>query len=232
MILVATDDPGVRGDPKLWGMSGVWWFYVGLMCFAAALGLTALIVGAVDSKPAPFVSGLVICALSLADLITWVPFVRPLVLDDLGLRIPRVRGSRTVPWKDISGVGLIYRRFPGTRAPSGWYLQIWTTSDERIQIKRFVVTTLRQPPPPAGKRPFITSAFPPERLAHEDTDELGASHPGRAAKVIYDRTVMTQGNDGPLVTRASQKSMTSQGPGGPTSWAWWSPDGSMGRIAR
>ena len=178
------------------------------------VGVCLLVAGVIQGDDALWIIGALITAATL-------PFValmgsaalRPMVLTDEFLQVPGAVRSRRIYLGDIAGVGLLYRE----GVPSGWFLEAWDFTGTTFEIDRMAIIT--------GHRD--------RKAPQEDAGELAHSRAGEAAKEIYERALARQGPEGPLAR---------QGPEGPlsvgaiqavsdaTTLAWWSPDGTMGRV--
>jgi hypothetical protein len=217
------------------GVSGLYWFYLALTTASVAMALVLLVVGAVETNgTAPLITGIVTTPFVLPVWLALASVVlRPVVMDDEALRLPKTFGTRRIPLANIAGIGLLYQRTPQSRRPEGWFLEAWTKDGKRIQVGGFLVLTLRQPASPNGKRPVITTGRDPTLpLPHEDVDDLARTRPGRIATEMYEWVLARQGPAGSLATEALQKSATYE-PSAPTQvWAWWSPDGTMERLCK
>lgn len=230
---MARESSGKR-ELKFRGASGLWWFYLSLMIGGLAIGILLLSVGAIRNRTAPLVTGIALTPLfALLVLFGALPILRQVTVTDTILSIPRFIRGKKIPVSQIMGVGLLYRRTPHTRAPEGWFLEVWESSGAMTQLGQYIVTSLleRTPPKSGEKRSFIRFGRDLARpLPHEDAAVLAATRPGRIATEIYEWVLSRQGPNGPLATRAAQKSATYEGSGLTQNLAWWSPDGTMGRL--
>lgn len=229
-----SDGPSTPGHLKFRGMSGLFWYYFVIMLGLTAMAVALLIAGALQQDgTAPFVTGLILTVFAVPSLVfMFSGTMRPVVLTENELRIPGVFGTTAIPLAELAGIGLLYQRTPNTRAPEGWFLEVWGKDGKNRRVGRFLVAALRMPkPPPGQKRPFISFGRDPSLpLPHEDVQDLAHTRPGRIAKQMYDWVLARQGPSGPLATRALQKTVTFDRWAATETWAWWSPDGTMGRL--
>ena len=174
-----------------------------------AFGVT---VGAVAS-----VAGLTLAGSAVGSL-------RGLVADRSAVRIARGWRWRTIPLADVSGVGLLFQYTPGLgrRPLPGWYLTIWSVHGGRTQVEQLLVSATNWTPPSTPQNQW--------RLPDEDAAALARSKPGRAAIKLTELVRRLQGEDGPLATRHDEKKVASDRFAAPQIVAWWSPDGTVGRV--
>lgn len=189
---------------RFWGAQGSPVQYLAVSVVYLGLSLWLLIGGAAQRHgTAPLITGIFMLAISIPMLVAFVGVcVRPLVIEDEVLRIPGAFSTKRVPVSDISGVGLVYRR---QYRATGWRLEIWDGTGQRVPIVRFV------------------AALP----VNESDHWIAVSRTGRAAARLYAAVLAHQGSGGRLVVQAMQKTVEYQ-PGRWSTLAWWSPDGSRG----
>lgn len=225
--LYATDQP-----IRLWGTSRVFWFYLTIFGFYSAAGVGLIVAGALETNgTAPLVTGIVMTLMMSPMTVLFLSlWIRPLMLSNGTLRVPKAFGSTQIPLAQIAGVGLIYQYTPGSRSPAGWQLRVWNGTQE-VRITRWIVVAWTTTKAPGTRRKFIQQRDWSVPLAHEDTAYLGASKPGQVARFIYDAALAWQGSSGPLTSRALQKTIAFDPNTASHSAAWWSPDGTMGRAA-
>ncbi len=222
--------PGSNAKYRIWGTSGIFWFYTIVYLSVGAMGIWLLVGGATEKDgTAPFVTGIVILAMYAPFYALWINnFVRPLVVENGILRIPKMFGHRDIPLRTLSGVGLLYRL--GSRTP-GWLLQVWGDDEKPILIRRFTVTSRRLPKlAPGVKRRVGGVRDWTVPLANENTKVLESTKSGRVATLLFTSALALQGTDGPLVRSAQQKALVYDPNPLEKALAWWSPDGSMGRA--
>jgi hypothetical protein len=217
---------------RLWGTSRVFWFYLTIYAFYAAAGLGLIVAGAIEKNGTwPLVTGIILALMMVPMAALFLGlWLRPLVVADGMLRVPKAFGSVRIPLAQIAGVGLIYQYTPGSRSPAGWQLRVWNDSEE-VRIGRWIVVAWTTNRAPGTKRKFIQQRDWSVPLAHEDGAYLAASKPAQVARRIYDATLAWQGSSGPLVTRALEKKIVFDPNTANHMAAWWSPDGTMGRAA-
>jgi hypothetical protein len=174
-----------------------------------------------------------------------VPAFWPLlVLTADALRRPRLlRRAHTIPFGQVTGIGLVYKRAPGARTPQGWFLYLWTTGDvprdtgigyeparwlhPASQVwQKFLAVEPRAAKlrGPVDSRRFSENFNP---VTQTDPDKIAATCAGRAAREIYDRVLADQGPSGPLAVRQDQKHISVPGAHRGQN-AYWSPDGELG----
>lgn len=212
--------------------------YLVVMPLYCIMAVGLLVGGAVEHNgTAPFVTGVVMTPIAGAALLALLRrTLRPAVLDNIALRLPGGFGTKRVLVGDIAGVGLLYRVPSGGRFPMGWYTQVWDKNGHLYALDKSVVTSTRaerrtQGPLTRQKGRFVWERDWSLPLPHEDAEELASTRPGRAAKEIYDRVLELQGPTGPLALRELQK--LTKAPAADylgSVKAWWSPDGTMGRV--
>jgi len=217
---------------KIWGFSGLYWYNFFSAAFPTALGVWLLVAGANEQNgAAPFITGIIVLAISAPmSLVIALSLLRPLVLTNRALKIPRLLRSIEIPLSDVSGVGLIYQYTLGSRSPSGWQLRVWNDA-KPIRVGRWVVATWRRPRPQGAKLRPRTETDLSQPLAHEDSSYLGASNPGLVARRIYDQVLKAQGSNGKLDSSRFEKSIRYDPNQSNITAAWWSPDGTMGRAS-
>jgi hypothetical protein len=215
---------------KIWGASRIFWFYMIFYLFYGVIGIGLLVAGAREKNgTAPLVTGIFVTAMFIPlYALLFGNFVRPLVIEQGILKIPKTFGHREVSLKTLSGVGLIYRIVPRT---SGWMLQIWGDDGKPMQIRRFTVSSMRNPKLASGVKRRVGGVrdwtIP---LPKENTKVLGRTMSGRVATTIFEAAFAYQGTDGPLVKLATQKAVVYDPNSLSKIFAWWSPDGYMGRA--
>jgi hypothetical protein len=175
--------------------------------------------------------------------------LRPtLVLTTDSLRIPRgTFRVLDIPLSDITGIGLVFRRFIGygsQRPPAGWYLTVWHShgNERRLGIAyapalwrnsgsrakaKFLAGTAPSATPGDGRN-FSLAKFDP--ASETDPVKLAATYAGRVAREIHDRVLAQQGPAGPMAAAERQKQFPAIREEG--ALAIWYPDGAMGRPGR
>jgi hypothetical protein len=169
-----------------------------------------------------------------------------LTADSLRIRRGAIR-VLDIPLSDITGVGLVFRRFPsygGRPPPAGWYLTVWHSQgkDERVGIayapalwrnsgprarEKFLAGTAPSATPGAGAR-FGLDRFDP--ASETDPVKLATTYAGRVAREIHGRVLAQQGPTGPMAAADEQKQFPAIREDG--ALAIWYPDGAMGRPGR
>jgi hypothetical protein len=215
---------------RFWGASGIFVLYGTVMCCYLAMSLYLLIAGALERKGAwPVGTGIFMLVTSL-PIVAWFVrgFGRPVVVDHGALQIPKGFSTTVLPLSDISGVGLVYRRQPRAE---GWWLEVWDATGERVEIRRFVLSSWSYPRlAPGAKRQEHGQRDWTIPVPHENADDLAASKPGRVAACLYDAVMSCQGSGGRLAVQAMQEHVEHEPQRSDSPIAWWSPDGSMGRA--
>ena len=215
---------------KIWGAGKIVWFYMIFYIFYGIIGISLLIAGASEKDgTAPLVTGIFITVMFVPLYAILIGnFVRPLVIERGVLKIPKTFGHREVSLSTLSGVGLVYRVVPRS---SGWMLQIWGDDGKPMQIRRFTVTSMRgQKLAPGVKRRVGGVRDWTIPLPKENTKALGLTKSGNVATTIFESSLAVQGTDGPLVRSANQKTVVYDPNSLSKIFAWWSPDGYMGRA--
>lgn len=156
--------------------------------------------------------------------------LRPVILTDRALLVPKAFGRTVVPLHRLSGVGLLFQEMPGRPGPPGWQLHVWD-GDKKIEVVSIAVLSGRRIDAQGRKHLFTWKRDLSLPLPHEDLDVLAASRQGQIARRIYDAALAVQGPSGPLATRAMQKSVEPRPDMRTVYYAWWSPDETMGRTA-
>jgi hypothetical protein len=219
-----------NGRIKIWGASRIFWFYTIMYLFYGVIGISLLVAGALEKNgTAPFVTGIVITTMLIPLYALLIGSVgRPLTIERGNLKLPKAFGHREISLKSLSGVGLVYRLAPRT---PGWSLQLWGDDGKPIEIRRFTLTSMRNPELASGVTRRIGGvrdwSIP---LPKENTGVLGLSKPGRVATTIFDSALASQGPGGPLLRLARQKAVIYDPNSLSKALAWWSPDGYMGRA--
>jgi hypothetical protein len=215
---------------KIWGAEGIFWFYSVLYAFYGVIGIWLLVAGASEKNgTAPFVTGIFITVMSVPlYFMLFGAFVRPLIIENGILKIPTTFSHREVSLRSVSGIGLAYRLLPRT---SGWTLQIWAAENQLISIRRFTVTSMRNPKLASGvKRRAEGVRDWTIPLPKENTRVLESTKSGRAATALFESAMSLQGTAGPLIQSAKQKALVYDPNSLSKTLAWWSPDGYMGRA--
>ena len=221
--------------PSLWVFplaSGVWFLVEGIRA------------GASEGSDGPFA-----IVLGASGIIFWLAMIVPafwplLVLTPDALRRPRLlRRAHTIPFGQVTGIGLVYKRAPGARTPKGWFLYLWTAGDIPCDTgigyeparwlhpaSKVWQKFLAVEPPAAKRRRYFNSrrfsdTFNP--VTQTDPDKIAATYAGRAAREIYDRVLAYQGPSGPLAVSQDQKHISVPGAHRGQN-AYWSPDGELG----
>lgn len=215
-------------------VSGLLWFYLVVVLALWAMSLT-LLIGGVEQQhgQAPFVTGIVMTVFTTPVVVLFSTTFRSLVITTAEVRIPVGFRTATIRTDQVAGIGLLYRRTPNSRAPEGWFLELWDGTARRYQVGRIFRAGLRLPTPPGEKRPLIGLRVnrPAEwPLPGEDPALLGNSKPGQIARSIYDFVLKVQGPHGPLAEQELQKHERADRWAVTKTLAWWSPDGQMGRV--
>lgn len=154
----------------------------------------------------------------------WIMLRPPLILTAHTLRTPQVVRTRVVPFEEIAGVGLVFKRPASGRrgAMPGWYVTVWPADNPPLDVRIAYRPRIR---------PVRIRAFDP--VTGTDAGKLAASHAARVARELHDRVLAVQGPSGFLATRQQQKHVP---PGGGLSAmrnvAFWSPDGELGYAGR
>jgi hypothetical protein len=219
-----------NGRIRIWGASRIFWFYTIMYLFYGVIGISLLVAGALEKNgTAPFVTGIVITAMFVPLYVLLIgSFGRPLIIERGTLRIPKAFGHREISLKTLSGVGLVYRQVPRT---PGWLLQLWGDDGKPIEVRRFTVTSMRNPTLASGvKRRIGGMRDWTVPLPNENTRALGLSRAGCVATTIFDSALASQGPGGPLLRLAKQKAVLYDPNSLSKTLAWWSPDGYMGRA--
>lgn len=216
-------------------ISGTIWFLLVLMLALLGMALALLIGGAMERNgQAPFVTGVIVTVFAAPLLVLVVPVFRAVVVTRVAIRIPNGFKTNVVATAEIAGVGLLYRRTPNSRAPEGWFLELWDGAGHRHQIGKVFRAGIVLPTPPGQKRALISLRVnrPPDwPLPSEDLGVLAASRPGKIATSVYEFVIEAQGPRGPLAARALQKHERADRWAVTKTLAWWSPDGEMGRVS-
>jgi hypothetical protein len=210
------------------------WLYFLLVLGLWAMSLTLLIGGTEQQHgEAPFVTGIVMTVFTTPFAVLFSTMFRPLVITTAEVRIPAGFRTATIRTDQVAGIGLLYRRTPNSRAPEGWFLELWDDTARRYQVGRIFRAGLRLPTPPGEKRPLIglrvnrPADWP---LPGEDPGVLANSRPGKIARSVYDFVLRVQGPGGPLAQQELQKHVRADRWAATKTLAWWSPDGQMGRV--
>ena len=209
-------------------MSPIFWFYFVIYLFYTAMGVGLLVAGALQRHgTAPLITGIFITAIGVPLLLLFSFGLRPVVLTDEVLRIPKAFGTREIPLRRLSGVGLIYRQVP--RMP-GWALQVWDDNGVPVRIGRWTVVTWWNRRPDETRKRLRDQRDWTAPLPHEDPNYLATTRAAQVAGRIYDAIMDRQGPTGPLATQARQKAIAYDPNSSAPVLAWWSPDGTMGRA--
>jgi hypothetical protein len=217
--------------------SGVYWFYFIAIVLEVAIFSSLAIAGHAEirSGALPFATGIFGVAIGVPVLVIFLMQLRPLVLTDSQLRIPKIIGHKIIRISDVAGVGLLYRWIPMSRVPAGWVLNIWDKDGEKVEISKVIVATWRNPPTPGAEKPKglnriggrpESAPFPYEK----DPERLATTHPAKVARQIYDWVFDIQGATGPLAVQELQKKVKRDPWASTKTVGWWSPDVIMGRI--
>jgi hypothetical protein len=223
-VPVATNEKPIR----LRGASKNSWSYFVVIQLCAAFAVVMVIFGVIDRFTAEVVAGILLLVLSVFGLAPSLMQLRPTVVTEDELRIPRLFGTAVVSIHEIAGVGLMYTWKANARTPPSWCVQVWNRAGERLSVLPFLDT--RGPKPAKGDRAAIWSAPLP---FDGDPTALAATRVGEIATRIYDLVLSRQGPDGDLATRALQKNVHKvlrKNLDLEQTFGWWSPDGEMGRI--
>jgi hypothetical protein len=157
----------------------------------------------------------------LITLAAWVlaASARPaLVLTGTTVRIRRRLGTVRVPVSEVTGVGLVFRRFGSVGATglrSGWYLLVWhrgraepvsiayapvlqVGGEDQVREKLLAATPVT---PAAGiGRSLSVQDFDP--AIDTDSAKLAATYAGMVAREVYQHVLARQGPGGPLAGRS------------------------------
>jgi hypothetical protein len=217
--------PGRQARPKklkLRGASPANWFGF-IMPSIALLAFIGLLIGGIfDNKvPWPLVIGA--CGVLLFVPIVMVGIsrtIRAVTLTHSVIHFPTAFGFKRLPISSVAGIGMWHWCTVGTNRPEGWCVEVWDITGKRIEVDRFSQwnggTRLNEAP---------EISFSPWEIEHVST-----TRPGQMALDMYSWVLEHQGPAGPLVSENLQKSQ------GRNKWdmvnaiAWWSPDGTMGRV--
>ena len=212
-------------------------FYLVLMGIFLLIGAILLEAGTASGLLAPLVTG---CVLTVGSVVLLAMLagrtLRAVTLDSAALRVPLGLRTKVIPVPEIAGVGLLYRVPLGGRSPEGWYVHVWDTGGRLLPLGKVVLSPTRSdrfPPEHPVRKTALMSwqrdwSLP---LVSEDPGKLALSQPGQMATDIYRRVLERQGPTGPLAMKALQKLSAAPVPDylGSTK-AWWSPDGTLGRL--
>lgn len=211
---MASPEAGTELPNVLQGTRFLTWFYA----VVATLGITAIVVGiALGAWGAVVWGGLMLLLFLLGYVLGRQAFLHKR-LTSHSLIVPRpLRGRRSIPLAEISGVGL---RYSSAGRSSGWYLKLWTDATAK---------TLNLSGPlryrvPGDRHVFQrTSGY----VLAMDSTFLAGTPAGRVATTIFERACEVQGPNGPLITHAYQVTAPSRGG---LHTAYWSPDGPCGPL--
>lgn len=163
---------------------------------------------------------LIEAALSL--VIGW-RHLRPLTVRDGALRVVDGMRTHTIPFSEVSGVGLVFTWLSGRGGlPAGWYLTIWDGAGKHHRVVECWVNAH-----------WASADYRTVTRPHQSSEDLARTDAGQMARRIYDAAWSVQGSGGPLATKQRQKMRDT------TVWtreintcAFWSPDGDMGEFAQ
>jgi hypothetical protein len=135
------------------------------------------------------------------------------------LRVVDGLRARTIPFSELSGVGLLFLWVSGRGGfPAGWYLTVWDGAGKSHRVTACWLDAH-----------WTSADYRTVTHPRETAEQLAQSDAGRMARRIYDAAWAVQGSEGPLATKQAQKMRDT------TVWtrdynvyAFWSPDGEMG----
>jgi len=238
--------------PLAWAVTALFLLMPFCGVWLAWFSSDALATGRVAPGVGPFaVIGIVVGLLWIGLACLFLPLaLRPaLVVSAEMLRIRHVYRQVRVPVGEVTGVGLVFRRYtnPGRTGPApGWYLMVWhgdsagelaaaicfTPTLRNVHDPRGWEKFLARPPaaPAFGGTPsFSTTSFDPAAVT--DPAKLADTYAGRVARDTYLHVLERQGPAGLLALTQQQKHVAAAGQTeSERVLAFWSPDGVIGRT--
>jgi hypothetical protein len=191
-------------------------------------------------------AGLVV-GVGLIVLAVWVlaASARPaLIIRRDAVRIRRRLGMVRVPVREVTGVGLVFRRLAsasGTGPRTGWYMVVWHSG--RAELVGISYAPVLPVGDEVGAREKLLAVVPAARTAGgepsstcdfdpvSDTDpaKLAATYAGTVAREAYQYVLARQGPGGQLALAENQKHVNDGSiPAAAHVVAFWSPDGVIG----